>query len=134
MHETEGAVNGISRETDGRLYTIPEAMGILHIGRAKIFRLISNGELGSEKRGRRRFISSEAINEYRTGNVTVALYTSAHVAQLLQVDEGWLVGQADADAVAHTRLGDGQIRFTQRQIDDILAAAERRPAPSLKTA
>lgn len=134
MHETDSAVKDRVGETGGRLYTIREAMAELRLSRATIFRLIGDGRLGSEKHESRRYIPSEAIEEYRNGRVTPALQTSAYVAELLQVDEMWLIGQADANAVPHTRLGDGVVRFTQQQIDNILAAAEVRPSAPLRSA
>ncbi len=135
MHETDSAPSGrVGETTGGRLYTIREAMQMLRLSRATIFRLIRDGKLGSEKRTNRRFIPSEAIEEYKRGSVKPALYTSAHVAELLRVDEMWLIGQADGDSVPHTRLGDGAIRFTEQHIEEILAGAERRPSAPLKTA
>lgn len=135
MHETNDASKGRVDETaGGRLYTVPEAMAELRLSRAQIFRLLGSGELGSEKNGGRRLIPSEAIQAFRRPGAKPTVYTSARAAQLLLVTEAWLIEQADADSVPHTRLGDGAIRFTEQHIAEILATAERRPSAPLKTA
>lgn len=50
--------------TQVRLHPIPDACEILGVGRSMVFELIKSGELRSVKVGRRRLISSEALEEY----------------------------------------------------------------------
>lgn len=47
-----------------RLYTIEEAMSMLHLGRTTIFDLLRNGRLRSVSQGRARRIPARAIADY----------------------------------------------------------------------
>ena len=54
-------------------------------------------------------------------------YSAAEAAELLGVDEWWLTNEAKAGRVPHVKLGRAR-RFTQLHLDEILRAAEQKPA------
>lgn len=52
------------RESDLRLYDVPEVMVMLHLSRTVIYELIRSGRLRSVKQGRARRIPAAAIRDY----------------------------------------------------------------------
>jgi len=54
------------RESDLRLYDVPEVMAMLHLSRTVIYELIRSGRLRSVKQGRARRIPATAVRDYIT--------------------------------------------------------------------
>lgn len=62
------------------------------------------------------------------------LYTVDEAAELLKVTNNWLEERVSAQAIPHRRLG-RQIRFSQSDLDDLIAQSARQPvtAPRLRS-
>ena len=58
--------NKTTNDTDIRLISIPEACKMLGIGHWSIYQQISQKKLKTVKIGKRRLVSTRAINEYIT--------------------------------------------------------------------